>query len=89
MQLRAQSRQDRTLDGSISKVGLDIGYTQAGVIIWNVVAPAPNLTPGALQGGYGGVSASATFGIGLGANVLLDGFDKIALQPISIVGTRD
>jgi hypothetical protein len=42
---------------------------------------------GALQGGYGGVTASATVGVGAGANVLLGGFDKsIALQPISIEG---
>jgi hypothetical protein len=52
-----------------------------------VVAPSSDLRPGALEGGYGGVSASATVGVGAGANVLLGGFDKsIALQPISIEG---
>jgi hypothetical protein len=45
------------------------------------------MKPGALEGGYGGVSASATVGVGAGANVLLGGFDRsIALQPISIEG---
>lgn len=73
--------------GDISKVGIDIGYTKGGVIIWNVIAPASDLKPGALEGGYGGVSAQATVGVGLGANVLVGGFDKsIALQPLSIEG---
>ena len=74
-------------EGRISKVGVDIGYIQGGVIIWNVLAPAPDLIMGALEGSYGGVTAGATIGLGLGANVLLGGFDKsIALQPISIEG---
>jgi hypothetical protein len=73
--------------GSISKVGVDIGYTKGGVLIWDVVAPSSDMRPGALEGGYGGVSASATVGAGVGANVLLGGFDKsIALQPVSIEG---
>lgn len=74
-------------NGDISKVGVDIGYTQGGVLIWNVIAPSSDLKPGALEGGYGGVSASATVGVGVGANVLIGGFDKsITLQPISIEG---
>ncbi len=73
--------------GSISKVGVDIGYTKGGVLIWDVVAPASSMKPGALEGGYGGASASVTAGGGVGANVLLGGFDRsIALQPISIEG---
>ena len=75
--------------GSISKIGVDIGYTDGGVIIWDVVAPSSEMKPGALEGEYGGVSAEATVGVGLGANVLLGGFDKsIALQPISIEGNK-
>jgi hypothetical protein len=74
-------------NGSISKVGVDIGYTKGGVLVWDVIAPSSDLKPGALEGGYGGVSASATVGLGAGANVLVGGFDKsIALQPISIEG---
>ena len=73
--------------GDISKVGVDIGYTKGGVLIWDVIAPSSDMKPGALEGGYGGVSASATVGVGVGANVLVGGFDKsIALQPISIEG---
>ena len=73
--------------GSISKVGVDIGYTKGGVLVWSVVAPSSDMKPGALEGGYGGLTAGATVGAGLGANVLLGGFDKsIALQPLSIEG---
>jgi hypothetical protein len=73
--------------GTISKVGVDIGYTKGGVLIWDVIAPASSMKPGALEGGYGGVTASATVGGGVGANVLVGGFDRsISLQPISIEG---
>jgi hypothetical protein len=74
-------------DGSITKIGVDIGYTKGGVLIWDVIAPSSDMRPGALEGGYGGVSAQATVGVGGGANVLIGGLDKsIALQPISIEG---
>jgi hypothetical protein len=73
--------------GSISKFGVDIGYTDHGVIVWDVVAPTSDTRPGALEGGYAGATASATVGAGIGANVLLGGFDKsIALQPLSVEG---
>src|SRR2546430_16776347 len=35
--------------GSISKFGVDIGYTQVGVLVWGVLAPSTNLAPGALS----------------------------------------
>src|SRR5580658_7246957 len=49
--------------GSITKFGADIGYTSGGVIVWTVVAPVAAMRPGALAGNYGGVTASATFGV--------------------------
>jgi len=74
--------------GSMSKFGVDIGYTDHGVIVWDVVAPTSDTRPGALEGGYAGATASATVGAGIGANVLLGGFDKsIALQPVSVEGS--
>jgi hypothetical protein len=74
--------------GSIDKFGVDIGYVQGGVLIWTVIAPTANLAPGTLAGSYGGVTGSATVGVGLGANVLIGGFgNSIALQPVSIEGT--
>lgn len=74
--------------GSIDKFGVDIGYVQGGVLIWGVFAPTANLAPGSLAGSYGGVTASATVGVGVGANVLIGGSaNSISLQPVSIEGT--
>ncbi|MDE2135371.1 MAG: DUF992 domain-containing protein [Alphaproteobacteria bacterium] len=73
--------------GSISKFGVDVGYTSEGTIIWDVVAPSSDTRPGALQGDYAGATASATVGAGVGANVLVGGLDKsVALQPVSVEG---
>lgn len=73
--------------GTISKFGVDIGYTSGGELIWEVFAPSSDLRHGALQGDYAGATASATIGVGLGAHVLIGGLDKsIALQPLSIEG---
>jgi hypothetical protein len=73
--------------GNISKIGVDIGYTAGGTLVWDVIAPTSDLRAGALQGDYAGATASATIGAGVGANVLIGGFDKsIALQPVSVEG---
>jgi len=73
--------------GHMSKVGMDIGYTGGGRMVWAVFAPSSDMDPGALQGTYTGATASATVGVGLGAHVLIGGFDKsIALQPLSVEG---
>jgi hypothetical protein len=75
--------------GNISKFGVDIGYTQGGVIIWSVFAPTGALVPGALAGSYVGASASATVGVGVGANALVGGFNnQFTLQPLSIEANR-
>jgi hypothetical protein len=74
--------------GTISKFGVDVGYTSSAVIIWEVFAPNSGVKRGALEGGYGGATASATVGVGAGANVLVGGFDRsITLQPLSISGS--
>jgi uncharacterized protein DUF992 len=73
--------------GDITKLGVDIGYTKAGTLVWAVVAPSKDLKPDALEGSYGGVTAGATAVVGGNLNVLVGGFDKsITLQPISIEG---
>ena len=75
--------------GTISKFGVDIGYTEGGVLVWGVFAPPPTCARARLQGDYAGATASATVGVGLGANVLIGGFDKsIALQPLSVEGNK-
>jgi hypothetical protein len=73
--------------GSISKFGVDIGYTQGGVLVWAVFAPTANVAPGVLAGSYIGATGSATVGVGAGANVLIGGSNRtISLQPVSIEG---
>jgi hypothetical protein len=73
--------------GSISKFGVDIGYTEGGVLVWAVVAPTSDVRPGALEGSYAGVTANAAFGVGAGANALVGGLQKsVALQPLSVAG---
>jgi Protein of unknown function (DUF992) len=73
--------------GTFSKYGVDIGYADSAVLVWGVVAPTSDVRAGALEGDYAGATAGATFGVGLGANVLIGGLDKsIALQPLSVQG---
>ncbi|HEX3366421.1 DUF992 domain-containing protein [Phenylobacterium sp.] len=75
-------------EGNMTKVGLDLGYQHSGALVWAVVAPHTDVARGALSGHYGGGTASATAGIGIGANALIGGLDRsIALQPISVEGT--
>ena len=81
---------DRTehYEGSISKFGVDIGYQQSGVLIWEVLAPTDHMGPGSLDGHYGGLEAGAAVGVGVGANALIGGSGRsISLQPLSIEGT--
>ncbi len=75
--------------GSINKFGLDLGFTSSGKIIWTVFAPSADLPAGALSGSYGGVSAEATVGLGVGANALVGGSNNtVALQPVSVQGQQ-
>jgi len=75
--------------GSVSKFGVDIGYTAGGVMVWDVVAPSAGLRPGGLEGSYGGATASVTPGVGAGINVLVGGFERsFTLQPISFEGNK-
>lgn len=75
--------------GTVNKYGVDIGYTEGGILVWAVFAPTSDVAPGALSGTYAGATANASIGVGLGANVLIGGLDKsIALQPLSIEGNR-
>ena len=72
--------------GSITKFGLDLGATAGGEMVWAVFAPT-NRKFGALAGNYGGATAEATVGAGLGANALVGGSDRtVALQPVSVQG---
>jgi Protein of unknown function (DUF992) len=72
--------------GAITKFGLDVGATAGGQMVWSVYAPT-TAQVAALAGNYGGATAEATVGAGLGANVLVGGSDRtVALQPVSVQG---
>ena len=72
--------------GTITKVGLDIGVTAAGSLVWNVLQSTTRRR-GVLAGSYAGASAEVPAGVGLGANLLVGGNERsVALQPLSIQG---
>lgn len=72
--------------GTITKFGLDLGVTTGGEMIWAVYAPSTKQF-GALAGHYGGATAEATVGAGVGANVLAGGSNRtVTLQPVSVQG---
>jgi len=74
--------------GKIDTYGVTLGAVEKGHLIWGVIAKTSNApAAGALAGKYVGASASASFGPGLGANVLVGGSgNAFALQPISVEG---
>jgi hypothetical protein len=73
--------------GTLSKIGLDVGYLGNFVLVWAVVAPTSTPGPGSLAGNYAGATAQAVAGLGGGVNVMTGGFrNSIALQPLSIEG---
>lgn len=73
--------------GDVTKLGVDIGYTNSGVMVWTVVAPSKDMQADALEGSYGGVTAGATAVVGGNLNLLVGGLDKsITLQPLSVEG---
>jgi hypothetical protein len=72
---------------TIQRLGVDLGWSTSTVLVWSVFAPTEVVGPGALAGGYGGVSAGAAVGVGLGANALAGGLNNsFALQPVSVEG---
>jgi hypothetical protein len=72
--------------GTMTRVGLDIGFTTGGVISWTVFADT-NRYASMLAGTYGGPTAEVSIAAGLGANVLVGGSRRtVALQPVSIQG---
>ena len=72
--------------GTITKLGLDIGFTTGGQLVWSVLQSTTRRR-GVLAGSYAGASAEATVVAGLGANVLVGGSNRtVALQPVSVQG---
>lgn len=73
--------------GSVKKLGIDLGYTTQGRLVWAVFAPTAGYHRGSLSGTYVGAAAEATLGAGVGANVLIGGTGgSVQLQIISLTG---
>jgi hypothetical protein len=69
---------------TLRRAGVDLGFNQQIVVAWAVWAPSSGNPRRDLSGNYGGGAASATVGVGLGANALIGGSgNTIALQPLS------
>ncbi len=72
---------------TITKVGLDIGFTGESTLVWTVLGSTTDLPANALEGSYGGVTAGVAVGVGGNANALLGGSGQsIVLQPVSVEG---
>jgi hypothetical protein len=72
--------------GTMTTIGIDIGVTSGGIIVWTVFANT-NRYAGMLAGTYGGATAEVSVAAGLGANVLVGGSNRtVALQPLSVQG---
>jgi hypothetical protein len=70
--------------GIISKLGIDLGFTDQGALQWAVLAAGHVYDDGALAGRYYGVNAEASIATGGGVNLLLGGFRRsFTLQPLS------
>jgi hypothetical protein len=77
---------DEVYAGTMTRLGIDLGITSGGKIIWAVFANT-NRYSGMLAGRYVGATAEASVAVGLGANVLIGGsHESVALQPVSVQG---
>jgi len=77
----------RRFNGKMTRVGLDIGIKGQSVIVWTVLGSTSALPGEALGGGFVGVAADASLGLGAGAQVLVGGNKKsVVLQPLSVKG---
>lgn len=71
---------------TIHRVGAQIGFNNNVTLGWAVFAPTPRVGSGALAGTYGGFSAGAAVGVGVGANGLVGANTSFVLQPVSVEG---
>lgn len=82
----AKGRAREAYEGTVSTLGLDIGATTGGQLVWAIYAPTA-LHRAALAGTYAGATAGGTVGAGASANVLVGGSDRtIMMQPLSVQG---
>ena len=71
--------------GSITRVGLDLSASTAGVLTYNVVSAADSAAPFSLAGSYTGPGLGLTLGNGIGVDALVGGNgNQVQLQPIAV-----
>ena len=86
-QFRANSGWTQNYVGRMNRVGLDIGITAGGVMVWAVLGTSSAMRPGVLTGRFVGASGDVSVGIGGGANILIGGTARsVSLQPLSLEG---
>ena len=74
-------------NGSISRLGVDIGTLDSGTLSYQVAALGV-AAPGALAGNYFGPGFGVTLGTGGGLNALVGGNgNSISLQPLSVTNS--
>jgi hypothetical protein len=75
-----------TYTGTMSILGVDIGFTSGSAMVWGVLSGTSRYV-GMLSGTYVGATAQATVVGGVGANALIGGSNhNVALQPLSVQG---
>lgn len=80
-------RSSENYTGTIRKLGVDVGFTTQGRLVWAVFAPTAGYHRGSLGGLYEGATLEATVGAGVGANILVGGTaGSIHLQTLSVTG---
>jgi hypothetical protein len=76
-----------TYSGTITRLGIDLGFTAGGVMSWAVLTQTAGTGRGALAGTFVGASGDIAFGLGVGANALVGGSNRsVVLQPVSVSG---
>lgn len=81
------ARTSEVYTGVMRKMGVDLGFTTRGQLVWAVFAPTAGYHKGSLSGVYQGATVEATLGAGAGANLLIGGTaGSIQLQTISVSG---
>jgi hypothetical protein len=73
--------------GTVTRIGLDVGFRAGGVMGWAVFAPTTALPHKALRGNYVGASGDVSLGVGGGGKLLVGGsHHTISLQPLALQG---
>jgi len=77
-----------TYQGRIGRLGLDLGISAGGRMLWGVYTSTAGFPPRVLVGDYIGASGDIALGVGVGANALFGGNNRsVMLQPLSLEGS--